>query len=65
VGGRIGLWNPVLYRYKKTYGYSSSFPLIDLTAGHNQCYKGSPGYKPGTGFGVPNVANLGAGLASR
>ena len=65
MGGRIGLWNPVLYRYKKTYGYSSSSPLIDIPAGHNQYYKGSPGYEPGAGLGVLNIANLGAGLASR
>jgi kumamolisin len=62
VGGRIGLWNPMLDRYKKTYGYSSSSPLVDITAGDNWFYKGIRGYEPGAGLGVLNVANLAQAL---
>lgn len=62
VGGRIGLWNPMLYRYKKQYGRSSSSPLVDITAGDNWFYQGIPGYEPGAGLGVLNVANLAQAL---
>lgn len=57
-GGRIGLWNPMLYRYKKLYGYSSASPFVDIVAGDNWFYNGVPGYEPGAGLGVLNVANL-------
>jgi kumamolisin len=62
VGGRIGLWNPMLYRYKKLYGHSGSSPLVDITAGDNWFYKGIPGYEPGAGLGVLDVTNLAQAL---
>jgi subtilase family serine protease len=62
-GGRIGLWNPMLYRYRNTYGYAPSSPLRDITAGDNWFYQGGPGYEPGAGLGVLDVANLAAAMA--
>jgi kumamolisin len=50
----------MLYRYKKTYGYSSS--SVDITAGDNWFYAGIRGYEPGAGPGVLNVANLAQAL---
>lgn len=63
VGSRLGLWNPMLYRYKKLYGNSPSSPLVDIVAGDNWFYQGVPGYEPGAGLGVLNVANLAKALA--
>jgi kumamolisin len=63
VGSRIGLWNPMLYRYKKVYGYGRSSPLVDIVAGDNWFYNGVPGYEPGAGLGVLNVANLAKAVA--
>src|SRR5262249_25258158 len=57
-GGRVGLWNPMLYRFKRVFGSSASSPLVDITAGDNWFYSGVPGYEPGAGLGVLNVANL-------
>jgi hypothetical protein len=34
-GRRIGLWNPMLYRFKQVYGYSNASPFVDITAGDN------------------------------
>ena len=48
----------------KTYGYSSSSPLVDITAGDNWFYKGIRGYEPGAGLGT-QCRKSGAGLASR
>jgi kumamolisin len=62
-GSRLGLWNPMLYRYKKLYGNGASSPLVDIVAGDNWCYKGIPGYEPGAGLGVLNVANLAKAVA--
>ena len=61
-GGRLGLWNPMLYRFKKTPG--SAAPLVDITGGDNWFYSGVPGYEPGAGLGVLNVANLAAAVAA-
>lgn len=57
-GGRVGLWNPMLYRFKNSFGGSSTSPLVDVTAGNNWFYAGTHGYAPGAGLGVLNVANL-------
>lgn len=58
VGGRIGLWNPMLYRFKHSFGSSAAAPLVDVLAGDNWFYTGGRGYSPGAGLGVLNVANL-------
>lgn len=55
-GGRLGLVNPMLYRFKKTSGARA--PLVDVTAGNNWFYAGARGYTPGAGLGVLNVVNL-------
>jgi kumamolisin len=62
VGGRIGLWNPMLYRFKSTFGNSAHAPLVDVTAGDNWFYPGAAGYTPGAGLGVLNVANLASAI---
>jgi subtilase family serine protease len=62
-GRRIGLWNPMLYRFKQVYGYGSSSPFVDITAGDNWFYHGVPGYEPGAGLGVLDVAKLAAAVA--
>ncbi|MEO5768591.1 MAG: peptidase S53, partial [Polyangia bacterium] len=63
-GGRIGLWNPMLYRFKNSYAKSASSPLTDIVTGDNWYYAGRPGYEPGAGLGVLNVANLSAAIAN-
>ena len=63
VHGRIGLWNPMLYRLKGSYRSSHGSPLVDITAGDNWFYSGLPGYEPGAGLGVLDVANLAAAIA--
>jgi subtilase family serine protease len=62
VGGRIGLWNPMLYRYQRTFGSSAASPIVDITVGDNWFYAGARGYEPGAGLGVLNVANLAAAV---
>jgi subtilase family serine protease len=57
-GGRVGLWNPMLYRFKKQYAHRADSPLRDITAGDNWFYDGVPGYEPGAGLGVLDVANF-------
>jgi kumamolisin len=59
-GGRLGLINPMLYRFKHQAG--SKAPLVDITAGDNWFYAGVPGYNPGSGLGVLNVANFSAAV---
>lgn len=61
-GGRLGLWNPTLYRYKLQFGSGAHAPLVDVTAGDNWFYAGAPGYTPGAGLGVLNVANFAAAV---
>jgi kumamolisin len=63
-GGRIGLWNPMLYRFRAAYGYAASSPLRDIVAGDNWFYAGIAGYEPGAGLGVLDVANLAAAIAA-
>jgi len=62
-GGRLGLWNPMLYRFKDSFGASKKSPIVDITAGDNWFYSGVRGYEPGAGLGVLNVANLAAAVA--
>lgn len=62
-GGRLGLWNPMLYRFKQVYGYGNASPFVDITAGNNWFYQGIPGYEPGAGLGVLDVAKLAAAVA--
>jgi kumamolisin len=57
-GKRLGLWNPMLYRFKQVYGYRKDSPFVDITAGDNWFYHGIPGYEPGAGLGVLDVAKL-------
>jgi kumamolisin len=63
-GGRLGLWNPMLYRFQHVYGYGKPSPLVDITKGDNWFYYGIPGYEPGAGLGVLDVAKLAAAIAS-
>lgn len=60
-GRRVGLWNPMLYRFKRTINGAAQ-PLVDITAGNNWFYAGAPGYTPGAGLGVLNVAKLAAAV---
>jgi subtilase family serine protease len=58
---RLGLINPMLYRFKKsTKGAKAA--LVDVTAGDNWFYAGVAGYNPGSGLGVLNVANFAAAV---
>jgi subtilase family serine protease len=59
-GRRLGLINPMLYRFKRQVGSTAS--LVDITAGNNWFYAGIPGYDPGAGLGVLNVANFSAAV---
>jgi subtilase family serine protease len=58
---RLGLVNPMLYRFKKTTNGSRA-ALVDITAGNNWFYAGVRGYNPGAGLGVLNVANFAAAV---
>ena len=62
-GGRIGLWNPMLYRFKSASANGAASPVRDIVAGDNWYYAGTPGYEPGAGLGVLDVANLAAAIA--
>jgi kumamolisin len=62
-GGRIGFWNPMFYRFKQIYGYRKDSPLVDIVAGDNWFYHGIPGYEPGAGLGVLDVAKLAKAIA--
>jgi subtilase family serine protease len=57
-GRRIGLWNPMLYRFQLFYGYGKASPFVDITQGDNWFYSGVPGYEPGAGLGVLDVTKL-------
>jgi subtilase family serine protease len=43
---RLGLWNPMLYRFKQVYGYGNASPFVDITAGDNWFYKVFPATNP-------------------
>jgi len=62
VGGRIGLWNPMLYRFKRTLGARAT-PFVDITAGDNWFYAGAPGYDLGSGLGVLDVTRFALAVA--
>lgn len=55
---RIGLWNPMLYRFQRFYGYGIASPFVDITSGDNWFYYGVPGYEPAAGLGVLDVTKL-------
>jgi hypothetical protein len=61
--GRLGLWNSMLYRFQQVYGYGNASPLVDITKGDNWFYYGIPGYEPGAGLGVLDVAKLAGAVA--
>jgi len=61
-GTRLGLLNPMLYRFKNSFGGGTSSPIVDITAGSNWFYNGIRGYEPGAGLGVLNVASLAAAI---
>jgi len=61
-GGRLGFFNPMLYRIQRQMGYGAGSPFIDITAGDNWFYAGARGYTPGAGLGVLNVANFAAAV---
>jgi subtilase family serine protease len=63
IGTRLGLWNPMLYRYQRELLGTPGSPIVDITAGDNWFYAGVPGYEPGAGLGVLDVANLAAAIA--
>jgi subtilase family serine protease len=63
VGGRVGLWNPMLYRYKRAFGSSKASPIVDIAAGDNWFYSGTTGYDQGSGLGVLDVAKLATAIA--
>ncbi len=56
--GRVGFWNPMLYRFQRGYAGSPLSPIIDVTGGDNWFYTGVPGYEPGAGLGVIDAARL-------
>jgi subtilase family serine protease len=59
-GTRLGLMNPMLYRFARLKGASA--PITDITAGDNWFFNGAAGFEPSAGLGVPNVANLAAAI---
>ena len=60
-GGRVGLWNPMLYRFAESRGQSGS---VDITAGDNWYYDGVRGYEPAAGVGVIDAARFIKAIAS-
>jgi subtilase family serine protease len=50
-GGRVGLWNPMLYRFARR----ARGGVKDVTAGDNWFYAGVRGYDPGSGVGSLDV----------
>ncbi|KPV43119.1 hypothetical protein [Alicyclobacillus ferrooxydans] len=65
-GGRIGFWNPQIYRFAQ----QKNSPLNPLdatgTSNDNLYYSGRAGtiYNPATGLGTPDVAKLTADFIS-
>lgn len=61
-GGRVGFWNPQIYRFAQQQ--NSPFTPMDATgtANDNLYYSGTPGtiYNAATGLGTPDVARLAA-----
>ena len=67
IGGRVGFWNPSIYRFAAGLGS----PVTPLTAAgrsnDNLYYAGTPGqiYNPASGLGVPDMARLAAAFATQ
>ena len=59
-GGRVGLWNPMLYRFAQNRSESGS---VDITAGDNWFYDGIRGYEPAAGLGVIDAARFAKAVA--
>jgi kumamolisin len=56
--GRVGFWNPMLYRFQRGFPHAPQSPIVDVVGGDNWFYAGVPGYEPATGVGVLDVARL-------
>ncbi len=61
-GGRVGLWNPMLYRFAQ--GRHTGASLEDVTAGDNWFYSGVRGYEPGSGLGALDVNRFANAVAA-
>jgi subtilase family serine protease len=59
-GGRVGLWNPMLYRFAQ--GRRTS--LEDVTTGDNWFYNGVRGYEPASGLGALDVNKFANAVAA-
>jgi kumamolisin len=62
-GGRVGFWNPQIYRFARQQNASPFTPLDATgTSNDNLYYSGMAGtiYNPATGLGTPDVAKLAA-----
>lgn len=57
VHGRVGFWNPMLYRFQNAFPRALS-PIVDVKGGDNWFYAGVPGYEPATGLGVIDATRL-------
>ena len=60
VGGRVGFWNPMLYRFAQ--GRHTS--LEDVTTGDNWFYNGVRGYEPASGLGALDVNKFANAVAA-
>ena len=56
--GRVGFWNPMVYRFQRSHLPAVQSAIVDVTGGDNWFYTGVPGYEPATGLGVLDVARL-------
>ena len=56
--GRVGFWNPMVYRFQRSHVPALQSAIVDVTGGDNWFYAGVPGYEPATGLGVLDVARL-------
>jgi kumamolisin len=67
VGHRVGFWNPSIYRFATQS--NSPFDPLDTpgTNNDNLFFSGTPGtvYNPGSGLGIPNLAQLGMDFAGQ
>jgi kumamolisin len=55
-GGRLGLFNPIVYQFDSSVGYANQFH--DITRFGNGYYDAGPGYDMSTGVGTPDVYDL-------
>ena len=56
--GRVGFWNPMLYRFQRSNSRALQAGIVDIVGGDNWFYTGVKGYEPGAGLGVLDVAKL-------